>query len=82
MQHVASALDTGGELFAIGRMLDDSRLSPPDAVAVNVMFLIVYEHGQAYTEGEYRAWFSNAGLRQITRQSLAGGYSILRGVKS
>jgi len=82
VQHVASALDAGGELFAIGRMLDDGRLSPPEAVAVNVMFLNVYDHGQAYTEREYRAWFSDAGLRQITRQSLAGGYSILRGVKA
>ena len=80
--HVAAALEPGGELFVIGRMLDDSRLSPPEAVAVNVMFLNVYEHGQAYTEREYRAWFSDAGLQQITRQALAGGYSILRGVKA
>lgn len=81
LSNVAAALDTGGELFVIGRMLDDDRLSPPDAVAVNVMFLNVYDHGQAWTEGEYRAWFAAAGLTEIQRQPLAGGYSVMRGVK-
>lgn len=81
MCNVAAALDTGGELFVIGRMLDDNRLSPPDAVAVNVMFLNVYDHGQAWTEREYRTWFAAAGLTDVSRQPLAGGYSVMRGVK-
>ena len=75
------ALRPGGELFAFGRMLDDSRLSPPDAVAVNVMFLNVYDNGQAYTESEYRGWFEATGLEKIERIPVAGGYSILRGIK-
>jgi len=81
VMNVAAALTPGGELFVVGRMLDDGRLSPPEAVAVNVMFLNVYEAGQAWTEGEYRAWFSAAGLSDVSRQPLAGGYSVLRGVK-
>jgi hypothetical protein len=80
--NVAAALAPGGELFMVGRMLDDGRLSPPEAVAVNVMFLNVYETGQAWTEGEYRAWFEAAGLTGVSRQPLAGGYSVLRGVKA
>ncbi len=80
--NVAAALAPGGELFMVGRMLDDGRLSPPEAVAVNVMFLNVYETGQAWTEGEYRAWFGAAGLTGVSRQPLAGGYSVLRGVKA
>ena len=80
--NVAAALAPGGELFMVGRMLDDGRLSPPEAVAVNVMFLNVYEAGQAWTEGEYRAWFEAAGLTGVSRQPLAGGYSVLRGVKA
>lgn len=79
--HVAAALAPGGELFVVGRMLDDGRLSPPDAVAVNVMFLNVYDAGQAWTESEYREWFRAAGLVDVRRQPLAGGYSVLRGVK-
>lgn len=82
VRHVAGALKPGGELYIVGRMLDDSRLSPPDAVAVNVMFLNVYEHGQAWTECEYRRWLEDAGLTGVTRQPLTGGYSVMRGVKA
>ena len=81
VKHCAQALKPGGEMFAFGRMLDDSRLSPPDAVAVNVMFLNVYDDGQAYTESEYRSWFEDAGLTAIERKPVAGGYSILSGSK-
>jgi len=79
--HAVQALNSRGECFVVGRMLDDSRLAPPEAVAVNVMFLNVYEDGQAYTESEYRAWFEQAGLDGNRRLRLAGGYSIMHGVK-
>lgn len=79
VRHVVAALAPGGRLFVIGRMLDDSRLSPLDAVAVNVMFLNVYDHGRAWTESEYRGWLQAAGLTDIARQPLAGGYSLMRG---
>ncbi|MGR8947646.1 MAG: methyltransferase [Gammaproteobacteria bacterium] len=81
VNNVADGLRKGGELFVVGRMLDDSRLSPLDAVAVNVMFLNVYDNGKAYTESEYRAWFEGAGLSNITRTEMAGGYSIMHAVK-
>lgn len=79
VRHVTAALAPGGRLFVIGRMLDDSRLSPLDAVAVNVMFLNVYDHGQAWTESEYRGWLRDTGLTDIARQPLAGGYSLMCG---
>ncbi len=82
VRHGAAALKRGGGLYVIGRTLDDSRLSPLDAVAANVMFLNIYDDGQAYTEGEYRAWLSAAGLAKIERVELAGGYSIIHGTKS
>ncbi|MEQ8494614.1 MAG: methyltransferase [Gammaproteobacteria bacterium] len=81
LRHAAHALAPGGECFVVGRMLDDSRLAPLDAVAVNVMFLNVYEAGQAYTESEYRAWFEQAGLSGNERVPLAGGYSIMHGTR-
>ena len=81
VEHVAACLNSGGELFVVGRMLDDSRLSPLDAVAVNVMFLNVYDHGKAYTESEYKSWLTNAGLTAAARTELAGGYSIMHAVK-
>lgn len=82
MVNVAAALTPGAALYVVGRMLDDSRLSPLDAVAVNVMFLNVYEQGQAYTEAEYRTWFARAGLENVQRKPLAGGYSIMVGMKA
>ncbi|MGE0484064.1 MAG: methyltransferase [Gammaproteobacteria bacterium] len=81
LRHAVAALAPGGECFVVGRMLDDSRLAPLDAVAVNVMFLNVYEAGQAWTESEYRGWFEQAGLSGNTRTPMAGGYSIMHGVK-
>lgn len=81
LRHASATLSPGGECFVVGRMLDDSRLAPLDAVAVNVMFLNVYEHGQAYTESEYRAWFEQAGLADVARIPLAGGYSIMHGTR-
>jgi len=79
MRHAVASLAPSGRVFMIGRMLDDSRLAPLDAVAVNVMFVNVYDDGQAYTEAEYRSWFTAAGLKNLKRQNLAGGYSILTG---
>ncbi len=81
LSNCATALNQGGELFVFGRVLDDSRLAPLETVAVNVMFLNVYENGQAYTESEYRAWFAAAGLEAVTRLPIGGGYSIMTGVK-
>ena len=81
LTNAVQALHAGGECFVVGRMLDDSRLAPIEAVAVNVMFLNVYEDGQAYTESEYRTWFEQAGLTGNRRLPLAGGYSIMHGVK-
>lgn len=81
VRHCAAALLCGGGLYVVGRALDDTRLSPLDAVAANVMFLNIYDDGQAYTEGEYRSWLAAAGLVDIHRQELAGGYSILHGRK-
>lgn len=81
LNNVTQTLHTGGQCFIVGRMLDNSRLSPLEAVAVNVMFLNVYDHGQAYTEDEYRQWFDAAGLNEVKRVELAGGYSIMHGKK-
>ena len=79
--HSVRSLRAGGELFAMSRMLDDSKLEPADAVSANVMFLNIYDAGGAYTESEYREWFSAAGLVDNQRRRLSGGYSIIKGSK-
>lgn len=37
-------------------------------VAHNLIFLNLYEHGRAYTEGEYRSWLSGTGFSGIQVQ--------------
>lgn len=79
--NIAQCIEPGGEIFIIGRVLDDDRLGPLDAVTANVMFLNVYEEGQAYTEGEHRQWLAAAGFDDVERTPLGGGYSIIRGLR-
>lgn len=81
IRNVGAAVASGGQIFIVGRMLDDSRVSPLDAVAANVMFLNIYDDGQAYTEGEHRRWLESAGFQDIAREPLSGGYSIICGTK-
>ena len=77
LKNVAAALAPAGRLFVRGRVIDDSRLSPKESVAFNLVFINVYDHGQAYTESEYRAWMSEAGFLNIERFECPQGRSIM-----
>jgi cyclopropane fatty-acyl-phospholipid synthase-like methyltransferase len=81
LKNTSNCLNPNGEIFMLGRMLDDSRLSPTEAVAINIMFLNIYPDGQAYSENEYRSFFLKAGLEKIQRKNISGGYSILHARK-
>ncbi len=54
-------------IYISGHILDNSRQSPVDTVAFNLVFVNIYEAGQAYTEMEYRHWLSEAGFVDIER---------------
>lgn len=77
---VSEALEPGAPIFVIGQIIDDSRVSPPDVVAFNLVFINQHD-GQAYTEGEYRAWMRQAGFEDIAREPLSSGASLMRGLK-
>ena len=68
--NVANALEPGGVIHLFTQVLDDSRLSPEEAVSFNLVFLNVYDHGQAYTEQEYRGWLAEAGFVDFERVPL------------
>jgi ubiquinone/menaquinone biosynthesis C-methylase UbiE len=72
----------GGIVCILGRVLDDSRLSPLVTVAHNVMFLNVYDGGQAYTEGEHRAWLTEAGFTDFSLTTRNDGRSVVTAVKA
>lgn len=64
---VRGVLRPGAIIYISGDILDNSRQSPADTVAFNLVFVNIYEAGQAYVESEYRGWLSNAGFVDIER---------------
>ena len=82
LQNVSAALTPGGVVYILGSgILDNSRVSPPEAVLFNLVFLNFYDEGQAYTEQEYRDWATDAGLEGFERAVLPDGSSILHARK-
>jgi SAM-dependent methyltransferase len=83
IRNVGAAIKPDGFIAILGiGIIDDSRLSPPKAVAYNLVFLNVYDEGMAYTEGEYREWLEAAGFTDVQRHLLADGYSVIVAQKS
>jgi SAM-dependent methyltransferase len=77
LQNVSNVLNPGGRLFIIGQILDDSRLSPLDAVAFNLTFINFFDSGESYTDSEHRDWLTAAGFVDIERFPLADGGSLM-----
>ena len=74
---LSRVLEPGGELYILGRVLDDSRVSPLETVGFNLVFINVYDGGQAYTEQEHRDWLTEAGFENIERVGRPNGTSIV-----
>ncbi|TDR72023.1 methyltransferase [Paludibacterium purpuratum] len=77
LKHVFQVLEPGSPVFILGKILDDSRLAPEEAVTFNLVFVNIYDEGRAHTEREYREWLTQAGFEEITRVVLAGGESLV-----
>ncbi len=77
--NAARSLAAGGEIVVAGwGVVDDDRLGPREGVFLNLTFLNLYLHGEAYTESQYRAWLTEAGFRRIARSRLADGCTVFR----
>jgi hypothetical protein len=77
IRHVGEAMEPDGVIHIVGFVLDGDRLSPPEAAAMNLVFLNIYDHGQAYTDEEHRTWLAEAGFVDIERVSLNRGFSLV-----
>jgi cyclopropane fatty-acyl-phospholipid synthase-like methyltransferase len=67
VKNTYAALNPDGKIYIIGQILDDSRISPPEAVGFNLAFINTYDAGESYTEKEHRDWLSDAGFVDVQR---------------
>lgn len=81
-QNISAGLVSGGTLFVLGIVIDDSHLSPIPSVGMNLIYLNMFDDGQAYTESEYRNWLTDAGFNDISREPHLMGYSLISARKT
>ncbi len=78
LKNVSKAMSPGGEIYIRGSgIIDDSRTSPSELVAHNLVFINFYDEGQAYTEQEHKDWLEEAGFGGFKRTILPDGGSII-----
>lgn len=78
LKNISKVLNPGGTIYIGGSgIIDDSRISPPEKVGVNLIFVNLYDEGQAYTEQEHRDWLAEAGFESFERIRLQDGGSFI-----
>lgn len=81
IKNVGAAVNHGGAIYIRGDVVDDSGTSPLGAVMRNLVYLNVYDEGQAYTMREHTHWLEEAGFIDVERKILPDGFSMLRARK-
>ncbi len=80
--NVGKVVKPNGMIYIVdGGILDDSRLSPEEALANNLGFINQFDNGEAHTEGERRAWLTEAGFQDIERVLVPNDTGIMTGRK-
>jgi len=83
INNISRVINPGGAIWIRGSgIIDDSRISPLEKVGLNLVFINVYDEGQAYTEQEHRDWLTEAGFEDFRRIRLTEGNSIITARKS
>ena len=78
IKNVSKVMNPGGEIYIGGcGIIDNSRTSPRKLVGFNLVYINVYDEGQAYTEHEHKDWLREAGFGSFRRDILADGSSII-----
>ena len=77
LMNVGRATESGGTIYIIGRIIDDTRKSPANAVLANLNFLNIFDGGQAYTHSEHREWLDAAGFDDFKITPTSGVDSII-----
>jgi hypothetical protein len=64
--NIGKVIEKGGRIYIIDLITDDTRLYPTTSAAFyNLLFLNIYENGQAYTASEHRSWLTEAGFIDV-----------------
>ncbi len=83
IKNVSKVVNPGGAIFIGGSgIIDNSRTSPPEKVGLNLVFINLYDDGQAYTEQEHRDWLAEADFEDFERIRLSEGRSIISARKT
>lgn len=77
LSHTFEALAPGGMIYIDAAILDNDGITPVGTALFNIVFLNLYEGGQAYTESEYHTWLSDAGFVDIKRHRTEDASSIM-----
>lgn len=82
LKNVGKVVAPGGAIYIRGDVVDDSGVSPLGAVMRNLVYLNIYDEGQAYTETEHREWLREGGFENFERKILPDGFSLMRARKA
>ena len=75
LKNVHQALEPGSPLYVVGWILDDARSTPLSYATFNLMFINDYENALIHTEAEHRAWLTESGFADISRDRVSGTYA-------
>jgi SAM-dependent methyltransferase len=70
MSKLVSNLVPGGRLIVKDHILDENRTHPPVGAVFSLLMLLTTQGGQCYTFAEVKAWFTEAGLKNIQQIDL------------
>jgi len=82
IKNIGEVVNRGGAIYIRGDVVDDSGIHPLASVMRNLVYLNIYDEGQAYSEKEHKEWLEEAGFSDIERKILPDGFSMLRARKS
>ncbi len=82
LKNVSSIIKSGGMIYILGHILDDSRISPHEEVWHRLSSINYYDVPAPYTEEEHRRWLTEAGFVRIRRDRLPNSDGIMIAQKS
>ena len=78
LKNISQVVNPDGAIYITGSgIIENSRTSPPDLVGFNLVFINIYDEGQAYTEQEHKDWLEEVGFGDFERIVLPDESSII-----